>query len=115
MKKYSIDFIDCEPEDACCAAGASMYEDSAGEWYRASDVDAERENDRARIAELEKALRPFALAHGHAVAYVRTVGISKPMDKRDLFMWQAGRPLCVDDFVAAAKAYGGQTMFGLTP
>lgn len=66
-----------------------------------------------RINELENALRPFALAHGHAAAYVRTFELAKPMDRRDLFMWQSNRPLCVDDYVAAAKAYGGQTMFGL--
>lgn len=51
MQKYSIDFSECDPEEGTgCGNGASMWPDSAGEYYLASDVDA-------RIAELEQQLR----------------------------------------------------------
>lgn len=58
----------------------------------------------ARIAELEKALRPFAMANGQAIAYVEVTGLPR-MDRRDLFLWQVQRRLCVDDFSNASGAY----------
>lgn len=105
----------------------ALTETEDGAYYLATEVDAkvkEYDDDNlalsqsvsnlgARISELETALRPFALAHGYAAAYVRTFELAKPMDRRDLFMWQSNRSLCVDDYATAAKAYGGQTTFGL--
>jgi hypothetical protein len=102
MQKYI-----CSAGGFAAHHGAPLVGPSERLVYLASDVDA-------LVIELREALRSFALAHGHAVAFVRLCDLPKPMDRRDLFMWQAGRSLCVDDYVAAAKAYGGQTTFGIT-
>jgi hypothetical protein len=66
------------------------------------------EDLRSRIKQLEDALVKFARAANYADAQLKSSNLTEPMDRRDFFIWQASRRLCVADFNVAVNALAGE-------
>lgn len=110
MQKYTTTRDgDLEPNDS----GECYLASDVDDWIKKMMLDTEESNIQAlhtRIAELEKALRPFAqaaVAGAEEMQATATKVRGNPVDGTGAYIWQASRSLCVRDFLDAKRALMG--------